>query len=97
MQLTSKLSSLVMVAAFATISMAPLSLAAQDRKDHRTTQEHRYYDPVHKDYHAWSDDEDRQYHAYLDEHHMKYRDFSRLSKKQQREYWQWRHDHEEHR
>jgi len=35
--------------------------------------------------------------AYLNEHHQKYHEFSRLKKKQQNEYWQWRHDHEDHR
>ena len=52
------------------------------------------YDAVHKDYHVWNDDEDRRYRSYLEEHHETYEDFSRLSKKRQREYWQWRHDHE---
>jgi hypothetical protein len=82
------------VATFAAFSLSAIPVRAQDRDDHRTTQEHRVYDSVHKDYHAWNGDEDRRYRTYLDEHHEKYREFSRLSKKRQREYWQWRHDHE---
>jgi len=81
-------------AAFAALSLSAMPVLAQDHGDHRTTQEHRVYDSAHKDYHTWNDDEDRRYRTYLEEHHERYRDFSRLSKKRQREYWQWRHDHD---
>jgi len=84
-------------AMFATLSLAAAPVRAQDHDDRRSVQEHRVYDPIHKDYHNWNGDEDRRYHTYMEERHEKYRDFSRLSKKQQREYWQWRHDHEDHR
>ncbi len=89
----------VAAAAFAVLSMSAMPVRAQDRDEHRGTQEqeHRVYDSAHKDYHAWNGDEDRRYRAYLQEHHEKYRDFSRLSKKRQREYWQWRHDHDNNR
>lgn len=86
---------LFIAAAFATLSLSAVSVRAQDRDDRKPApQEHRVYDAVHKDYHVWNDDEDRRYRSYLEEHHEKYEDFSRLSKKRQREYWQWRHDHE---
>ena len=85
---------LLVAAAVATMSLAAVPVRAQDHGDQRAAQEHRVYDPVHKDYHAWNDDENRRYREYLEEHHEKYRDFSRLSKKRQREYWQWRHDHD---
>jgi hypothetical protein len=71
------------------LSMASLGVSARahDRDDRHAPQEHRYYDSINKDYHTWSGDEDRRYRTYLDEHHRKYRDFSKLNKKNQREYW----------
>ena len=74
------------------LSIPAVSLHAQE--DHHPAQEHRMYDSGRKDYHDWNADEDRRYRNYLEEHHRKYKEFSRQSKKQQREYWQWRHDHE---
>jgi hypothetical protein len=56
--------------------------------------EPRMYDRAHKDYHNWNTEEDRMYRQYLTEHHHKYREFQRMSKKQQNEYWKWRHNHE---
>src|SRR5215510_4871301 len=55
--------------------------------------ERHYYDSDHHDYHKWSADEDRRYRNYVTARHGKYRDFSRLSKEDQRAYWQWRHNH----
>ena len=86
--------SFVAAAAFATLSLSAVPVLAQEHEDRKPAQEHRVYDSVHKDYHTWNGDEDRRYRTYLDEHHEKYRNFSRLSKKRQREYWQWRHDHD---
>jgi hypothetical protein len=85
---------LLVAAAVATLSFSAVPVLAQDHGEQRATQEHRVYDPVHKDYHTWNDDENRRYREYLEEHHEKYRDYSRLSKKRQKEYWQWRHDHD---
>ena len=59
-----------------------------------SAQEHRVYDKSHKDYHDWNTDEDRYYRQYLNEHHRKYHEFQHMSKKQQKDYWRWRHDHE---
>ena len=56
-------------------------------------QERRIYDREHRDYHAWNTDEDRFYRDYLTEHHRPYLTFSRMNRKQQHAYWQWRHDH----
>lgn len=80
--------------AFSMLSIPAVSLHAQDDHHVQQSQEHRMYDPIHKDYHDWNADEDRRYRSYLEEHHRKYKEFSRTTKKQQREYWQWRHDHE---
>ena len=53
----------------------------------------RYYDEYYADYHPWNDGEARAYRAWLVERHYEYREFDRLSKDQQREYWRWRHEH----
>ena len=55
--------------------------------------ERHYYDIEHRDYHEWNADEDRRYRKYVTAMHGVYRDFFRLSKRDQRAYWQWRHDH----
>jgi len=53
----------------------------------------RVYDEYHSDYHYWNDREDRAYRMWLAERHYEYREYARLSKDQQREYWNWRHNH----
>jgi hypothetical protein len=52
----------------------------------------RIYDRSHKDYHTWNADEDRMYRQYLTDNHRPYRALTRQSKKQQADYWKWRHD-----
>lgn len=56
-------------------------------------QERRIYDRAHRDYHAWNGDEDRLFREFLTERHRPVIAFSRLNRKQQHAYWQWRHDH----
>jgi hypothetical protein len=53
----------------------------------------RVYDEPHRDYHHWNHDEDRVYRVYLSQNHRDYREFNRLDKKEQEEYWNWRHSH----
>jgi hypothetical protein len=53
----------------------------------------RYYDDYYADYHPWNDGEIRAYHVWLGERHYEYREFNRLNREQQRDYWRWRHDH----
>jgi len=90
------ISAVALISALGTTLVPVTALAnGQDRDDReRESQEHRYYDNEHNDYHRWSVDEDRLYRQFLAERHMKYREFERLSAKDQRRYWDWRHDHE---
>ncbi len=68
--------------------MTPVMMQAKDKN------EHRVYDPVRKDYHEWNDNEDRAYRHWVEqERHGKYKDWKHASKKEQQEYWRWRHDH----
>lgn len=67
--------------------LAPVAVSADDHHDKR------YYDRDHKDYHQWNSQEDRAYRAYLGEQHRDYRDFSRVKRNEQTQYFRWRHDH----
>ena len=53
----------------------------------------RIYDEDHHDYHRWDDREDRTYRQYLGERHEEYREFAKLGPEEQRDYWNWRHNH----
>jgi hypothetical protein len=53
----------------------------------------RVYDEYHSDYHVWDHNEDVAFRAYWSEHHEPYRDYNKLNKDEQRDYWNWRHDH----
>jgi hypothetical protein len=75
----------------------PLGLQAQDRDDHHDRDDrgknHRVYDRDRKDYHQWNDSEDRAYRQWYEQryHGKEYRDFNRLKRKDQDDYWKWRH------
>ena len=86
-------SALAVIGALGASALLPATASAQDRDHDRQIQERRMYDRNHRDYHNWNRDEDRTYREYLKDHHRRYVDFSRTNKRQQRAYWQWRHDH----
>jgi hypothetical protein len=80
------LSALTLVAAIGAPALLPTVALAQSVSL-------RIYDRSHKDYHPWNGDEDRTYRQYLTDHHRSYRAISKTTKKQQAEYWQYRHQH----
>lgn len=53
------------------------------------------YDPGHNDYHHWDAGEDRAYRAYWTENHGRepFRDYKHLNGDEQKNYWNWRHQH----
>jgi hypothetical protein len=53
----------------------------------------RVYDRNHKDYHNWDDHENHAWGIYLTNNHRKPHDFSKSSKREQSNYWNWRHSH----
>ena len=65
---------------------------------------YRVYDPYYTDYHTWNDNEVVYYRQWTDETHRdRDRDFRKLNKDEQKEYWTWRHtpgdhdrDHDRH-
>jgi hypothetical protein len=56
----------------------------------------KFYDKDHNDYHAWDDNENRAWGVYLTDNHKKNHEFKNASKKEQRDYWNWRHQHPDH-
>jgi hypothetical protein len=90
--------SIFLTAAF----MAPFSAFAapvpqDDHERHEQEErERRVYDPYHKDYHNWDRREDEVYRHWLDDRHVAYVDYEHLKHRDQRAYWNWRHEHEEH-
>ena len=55
--------------------------------------EHRVYDREHKDYHNWNDREDRAWGQFQTENHRNSHEFKKSNRKEQSEYWKWRHEH----
>ncbi|MDQ1468966.1 MAG: hypothetical protein QOJ99_446 [Bryobacterales bacterium] len=69
------------------------TISAQDH-DRRDNQEGKHYeDKSHHDSHDWNDREDQEYRRYLQEHHKNYHEFSKASRREQNDYWNWRHSH----
>jgi hypothetical protein len=63
----------------------------------RVSSGYRVYDPYHSDYHTWNDGETVYYNQWVVENHREHRDFRKLRKEDQKRYWNWRHDHPDHR
>lgn len=76
---------------------APVIISAQEttRQTTTTTTTHRYYDPEYKKYHEWNEGEQRAWEHWQKEenHAANTHEFSKADKKEQRDYWRWRHDH----
>jgi hypothetical protein len=53
----------------------------------------RVYDEPRHDYHRWNRGEERYYRIWLGERHIEYREFRVIDRRQQEEYWEWRHNH----
>ncbi len=69
---------------------------AQDHRDEQRKEAANarpYKDDRHHDEHAWNEHEDRAYRMWTQERHRKYNDFDRLNPRDQRTYWDWRHNH----
>lgn len=61
--------------------------------------EHHYYrayDVEHNDYHVWDAQESVYYNQWAVETHRENRDFRKLNRDEQREYFNWRHSHHDH-
>jgi hypothetical protein len=54
---------------------------------------YRAYDPAYSDYHVWGPSEGVYYNQWVVETHRPHRDYRRLNRRDQGEYWKWRHGH----
>lgn len=55
----------------------------------------RVYDPYYHDYHVWSG-ETVYYNQWESETHRQHKDFNQRPADEQKQYWDWRHSHEQH-
>jgi len=68
--------------------MLPTGVAfAQDHQEHHDRQDHSR--------HEWNDSENGAWHQYLKEHHKRDREWTKASKREQRNYWKWRDQHQD--
>ncbi len=76
------------------LSISPSVYAQDNGHDHDGDSGQRtYYDAGHKDKHQWNDHEATVWTTYRTEHHVKQSDFAKTNKKQQQQYWNYRHEH----
>ncbi len=55
---------------------------------------YRVYDPYYHDSHRWDDHETVYYNQWVVEtHRHAHKDFRKLNRDEQKEYWTWRHNH----
>ncbi len=73
----------------------PVIAQDHDRQDdrHENTATRRYYDRAHKDNHEWNESESAAWNVYRPAHHVRQSEFGRVSRRQQQDYWNWRHEH----
>jgi hypothetical protein len=74
---------------------APLSIMATPTPQEAGVQV-RVYDSHHKDYHNWDDNENRAWNQYLTENHRDAHEYAKSNKREQTQYWNWRHAHPDH-
>ncbi|MGA8223113.1 MAG: hypothetical protein WB780_15800 [Candidatus Acidiferrales bacterium] len=55
---------------------------------------YRVYDPYYNDYHSWDHHEDVYYQRWEADTRRDHRDFDKRDKDEQKEYWNWRHNHQ---
>jgi hypothetical protein len=79
----------------ATGLVVPVAVIAVPRPQEASVQV-RVYDKGHKDYHNWDDNENRAWGQFLGENHKDHHEYSKSNKKEQSEYWNWRHEHPDH-
>jgi hypothetical protein len=80
-----------------TALVAPMGLNAaplDDRHQYREDQR-RYYDRDHRENHVWNSREANAYRRWQHERNER-RDFARLNRREQSEYWNWRRGHPDH-
>ncbi len=72
--------------------MAPVSIMAATPQ---VGVQVRVYVSTHKDYHNWYDNENRAWGQYLSDNHKSAHEYKKAPKKEQSQYWNWRHAHQD--
>jgi hypothetical protein len=72
--------------------VAPASIIAAPKPQEASVQV-RVYDKDHKDYHNWDAHENAAWDRYNAENHRRVQEFAHANKKEQSQYWAWRHSH----
>jgi hypothetical protein len=72
--------------------VAPVSIIAAPAPQGATVQV-RVYDREHRDYHNWDRNENSAWGRYLAENHRRSHEYKRANKREQAQYWNWRHAH----
>jgi hypothetical protein len=81
--------------------MSPIALHAivtpqDDHEKHEQEEQNRkVMDEQTHQYRAWDKVEDDTYRHWLEGKHRTYVDYEKLDAKTKREYWKWRHEHED--
>ena len=70
--------------------MAPATVIAAPRPQTASVQV-RVYDKDHKDYHNWDDNENQAWGRFQVENKSKPHEYAKANKKEQSQYWNWRH------
>jgi hypothetical protein len=76
--------------ALLTVALGVPALKADDHERDRVKVQ-RYYDRDHRDWHDWNDNEGRAYRYYLQQQKLREIEWRRANRRQQLEYWRWRH------
>lgn len=68
---------------------APVGIMKADEHDKAK----RYYDKQRHDYHEWNEQEEHSYQRYLQEQKRQNHAWAKASRREQADYWKWRHEH----
>jgi hypothetical protein len=63
------------------------------QEDHDRDHKNRVYDREHKDYHNWNENENHAWIRFNTENHREAHEFAKANRREQAEYWKWRHEH----
>jgi hypothetical protein len=72
------------------VIMAPVSMMAAPKPQSASVSV-QVYDKDHNDYHTWDDNENQAWGRFLVENKSKPHEYSTANKKEQSQYWNWRH------
>jgi hypothetical protein len=88
------ITSLFLTAALAApVALMAIPVPQEGRNQKEDRNQNRVYDKQHKDYHNWDDNENKAWGQYLTENHKSSHEYAKANKKEQSQYWNYRHAH----